>query len=138
MTYQETISTLQKRGYRLTKTRRGILTLLWRKEKPVTALDVQTFLETQGTPVNKTTVYRELEFLLEEKCIQDVWLNDGKRYYEKVSMHHHHIVCVHCNNIRDVFLKKEFEHEERDIEKLTSFKILHHSLEFFGVCERCR
>lgn len=137
-TYQEILAEITQRGHRLTKARRGILKLLWQKQKPVAASDIQALLEQGGMVVNKTTVYRELEFLECEKYIDEVRLKDGRRYYEIVMAHHHHVICVKCNSVDDVVLQSELGKEEQRIEREMKFKILHHSLEFFGVCALCQ
>ncbi|MDD5084150.1 MAG: Fur family transcriptional regulator [Candidatus Moranbacteria bacterium] len=137
-TYQEAIQQIRARGYRLTRARQGVLKLLWKKRKPLAASDMQDLLAKQGIIVNKTTVYRELEFLAQEKHIEEVRLHDGRRYYECVSSHHHHLICVTCKSIDDVILENEFEREERQIEREAGFKVLNHSLEFFGVCAQCQ
>lgn len=137
-TYQEILQHISDKGYRLTKTRKGILDLLWKKHKPLSAIDIQSALKQRKNPVNKTTVYRELEFLVREKLAEEMVMNDGKRYYEVVSEHHHHLICVQCKSIDDVVLENEFEREEALIERDAGFKVLNHSLEFFGLCEQCR
>lgn len=138
MTYQEIIRRVRTRGHRLTKARLGVLELLWRKQKPLPASDMRELLEKQGIVVNKTTIYRELDFLAREKYIEEVWLNDGRRYYECLSKHHHHLICIQCKGVDDVVLENEFEKEEKRIERNVGFKVLNHSLEFFGVCAACQ
>lgn len=136
--YQEIIGRLRAQGHRVTKTRQGVLKLLSENRKPVAASETPKLLEREGIIVNKTTVYRELDFLFREGCIDEVRLNDGRRYYEMVSEHHHHAICIECKGVDDVVLESELAKEEKRIERELDFKILHHSLEFFGVCARCR
>lgn len=136
--YQEIIGQLRAQGHRVTKTRQGVLKLLSEHQKPIAAADIGSLLEKRGITVNKTTVYREVEFLSREGYIEEVRFADGRRYYEISSEHHHHLVCVRCQGIDDVVLENEFLKEEECIERDIGFKVLNHSLEFFGVCARCR
>ncbi len=137
-TYQDILSEIRKRGHRLTRARTGIVKLLWKKKRPLTAIDIRELLERQDLCVNKTTIYRELGFLTQEKYIEEVWLNDGRKYYEYISEHHHHLICIECRGVDDIVLETEFEKTEKHIQRKEGFKILNHSLEFFGVCAQCQ
>jgi Fe2+ or Zn2+ uptake regulation protein len=137
-TYEEAANRMRADGHRLTKARMAILKLLQDKRKPLAASDMKSFLEKKDITVNKTTVYRELEFLTQEKYIDEVRLHDGRKYYEYVSEHHHHLICITCHRVDDIVLENEFEKEEKRIESDIGFKVLNHSLEFFGVCANCR
>lgn len=86
--------------------------------------------------VNKTTVYRQLDKLLEENKIIEVELGDGKKRYELKDLdHHHHLVCKKCGKIDDIELDEKIIISE--LSKKTKFKVESHSLEFFGTCVDC-
>ncbi len=86
--------------------------------------------------VNKTTVYRQIDKLLQENKIIEVELGDGKKRYElKDLKHHHHLVCKKCGNIDDIEIDEKMI--LGSLSKKTSFKIESHSLEFFGTCVNC-
>lgn len=138
MNYKDILVKLREDGHRLTKTRTEVVKLLYVEQKPIAASDVQALLRQRGIDVNKTTIYRELDFLVQKHYIQEIWLNDGCTYYECISNHHHHLICTVCKGIDDIVLQNEFVQEERRIEREMQFKISHHSLEFFGVCARCQ
>lgn len=89
---------------------------------------------------NKTTIYRELFFLLENNFIKEVEFGDGKKRYEITlnKPHHHHVVCLNCKEIVNIPLEKELDEEENKIEKITNFKLTSHMLEFFGLCPNCK
>lgn len=84
-------------------------------------------------------MYRELDFLVAQKIIRELRFRDGTRRYEITpSDHHHHIVCVDCNAIEHISLEKDLEKEEKIIAQKNEFKVLSHSLEFYGLCSRCK
>src|SRR3989344_4892621 len=118
-------------GYRLTKVRKVILDVLAAQHAPVSVGDIQKLLTQKKLFPNKTTVYRELAFLKEQNAIRELQLGDSKAWYEiKPDNHHHHVVCVNCDRIEDVELKKEFLNStEKKIEKDKKFKITRHTLE---------
>ena len=90
-------------------------------------------------PVNKTTIYRELAFLKKQNIILELQFDDNTKRYEIMpANHHHHIVCVRCEKVEDVVLEKDLDAEEKVITQNKKFQILHHSLEFYGICKMCQ
>ena len=62
----------------------------------------------------------------------------GIDYYEIQQDHHHHLVCVSCNSISKVEIGNHLEKQEKQIAKQNKFNIIHHSLEFYGYCQKCQ
>lgn len=105
--------------------------ILTNSKKPV---DVSTLVN--KLKVNKTTVYRQIEKMLQKNLLIEVELGDGKKRYELKSLgHHHHLVCKKCGNIDDIYLDEKFLIKK--VNRLTKFKIESHNLEFFGRCVKC-
>ncbi len=132
------ISKLKSDGFRITPARIKIVDILTKASEPVSAIDLLEVFSNSEKSVNKTTVYRELDFLMEQKLIQSVEFGDGKKRYELNLSHHHHLICLNCKKVEDVDLKLDLKNEEKRIEKETGFKIDSHSLEFFGFCKKCQ
>jgi Fe2+ or Zn2+ uptake regulation protein len=135
---KEIISKLRAEGFRSTGIRDAILSLFCESKKPLSCQDVQKYLKQKSKSANKTTVYRELDFLKSKKIIEEFQLDDGVRRYEILSNHHHHTVCVRCRKIDCVELEQELKIQEKQIEKNNKFKIISHSLEFYGLCQKCQ
>ena len=115
-----------------------ILELISKDSKPLSVLEIINRMK-KNISANKTTVYREINLLKKEGLILEIQLNERNKRYELSSKkHHHHIVCTSCNKIEDVMLDKDLEAQEKKIKKNKKFKIINHSLEFFGVCEKCQ
>lgn len=132
------ISRLREEGFRSTGIREAILSLFCKSKKPLSCQDIQKYLKQKSISANKTTVYRELDFLKNQKLIEEFQLDDGVRRYEISSKHHHHVVCTKCKKIDCVELKQELRSQEIQIEKNNKFKIISHSLEFYGLCHKCQ
>ncbi len=136
---EEVINKIRSKGHRITKVRGLVAELFINSSEPLTAQDLILGLETLGLKVNKTTVYRELTFLLDNQIIKAIEFGDGVKRYELLQeQHHHHIICVNCKKVEDVDLTTDLEKDEAKIAKEKNFKILNHSLEFFGLCSDCR
>jgi Fe2+ or Zn2+ uptake regulation protein len=128
---------LRNAGCRMTKIRKSIIGILSEAEEPMISSDILSELAAAGMRADRTTVYRELRFLMERKIVETVKLNDRKVYYEIPFIHHHHIVCIRCNRVKAVVLDKHLEEQEKEIYRKEKFKVSSHSLEFYGVCEDC-
>lgn len=126
-------------GGRLTPIRAALLTLLEKRREPQTPQELVRALSRRGRSVNKTTVYRQLEALQKQGIIREVRFADRSSRYELADDdHHHHLVCVVCGRIEDVELPTDLAAQEKIILKKSGFKVLEHSLEFFGRCRKCQ
>ena len=75
--------------------------------------------------------------LKELEIVKEIRLRDREVRYELSNCeHHHHLVCEKCGDIEDVALCEEAILKE--VKKQSHFKIDSHTLEFFGLCEKCQ
>ena len=134
------IEKLRDGGERITPIRTALIEILSKRQEPVTPAELLAALVKKGFNANKTTVYRQLEVLKRYTIVQEVRFTDCTKRFELVSEsgHHHHLVCVHCSRIEDIIFPTDLELQERAIWKDNRFKVLQHSLEFFGICRRCQ
>lgn len=132
------ISKLQVKGFRMTQARSSIINLLENTDHPLTASSVHKILKRIGITTNITTVYREIEFLLEQRIIEKVPLYDNELHYEITGRaHHHHLFCTKCASIKDIVLQSEQSLLE-EVHNTSSYDITRHSLAFFGTCPDCK
>lgn len=133
-------SALRTQGYKLTRNRTAILEFLTSQEKPTSVEEILEHVEREHQKVNKTTIYRELFFLIDKNFIKEVEFGDGKKRYEIAinRPHHHHVICRNCKRVEDIPLEKELLAQEKMIEDVTHYKLTDHMLEFFGLCETCK
>ena len=135
---QHIIKTLRSKQLRITKLRRSILQILIDNNIPITVSDLRSSLSELNLQSHKTSVYRELAVLKKQGVIQEVQFDENKKRYEITQTdHHHHIVCIDCKKIDDVVLEKDLDNHEQKIMSQKNFKVLNHSLEFFGLCASC-
>jgi Fe2+ or Zn2+ uptake regulation protein len=139
MTDIEIISTLKQKKFKITKVRSGIVGQFSVAKSPLSAKELLDFFHSTGLQINKTTVYRELTFLLAENIIKEIEFGEGQKRYELEDFkHHHHLICLKCRRVEDVELKTDLENEEKRFLKENGFKVINHSLEFFGYCKSCQ
>lgn len=140
MPEESILSLLKKEGVKITNTRKLLLEFLTSVSSPVSVFDILEFFSKKKNPVNKTTIYRELEFLLGKEIVRSVYIDEKQMKYELASDHHHHLVCQKCEKVEEISLEemeKVFTSFEKKLLKKHSFKNIIHSLEFFGVCKNC-
>lgn len=130
---------LKSKGHRITRARSAIIKILAGNISPISVTELNSKLQNGGVAVNKTTLYRELEFLLAEKIVKEINLREDKKRYELAdSAHHHHLVCLNCKRVEDIDLQNDLSKQEEVIKNTKNFKVINHSLEFFGLCKNCQ
>ena len=128
---------LKTRGLRETRARVAILGVFLAAPSPVSVPDVLSALSESGQVFNKTTLYRELEFLMAEGIVSLALALGSCQYYELSREHHHHLVCTSCGDIQDIEAREDLCRFEHELWHEKGFRVARHSMEFFGVCQKC-
>ena len=133
---------LKKKGYKLTPQRRSIVdTIIKNEGKHLTAEEIYDEVKKDCPEIGLATVYRTILLLEELKVISRLDLNDGCSRYEILhsdeTHRHHHLICNICNKVMEV-QDDLLEDLESNIEKNYNFKILDHSVKFYGICDECQ
>lgn len=133
------VERLSAQGHRQTKARTAIVALLVRTKNPLPIVEIGERLAGLAIRVNKTTLYRELQFLVAQDIAREIDFGEGKKRYEFASAaHHHHVVCTRCQRVEDVVFPDDLLTHETAAAQQTGYRIQSHSLEFFGLCTQCR
>lgn len=87
--------------------------------------------------ISKGTVYRNLKVLQELGQIRELNLNGTTSRFEVAHSNHYHFRCEDCGKVLDLDapIYKELD---RQVAERTGLKILHHQLEFRGLCHNCQ
>lgn len=137
-TSNDILKNLKSKGHKNTRAREAIIEILVKSRTPLSIPEILDLLAKLSLKPNKTTVYREIDFLKDQNLVKEIEFGDGKKRYEISSEHHHHIICVNCHSIKDIPMEKELNAKEMKIIKKLGYKPIGHSLEFFGLCQRCQ
>ncbi len=130
---------LKQQGHRMTKGRTAIISAFADSGQPIAAIDIHMQLKKNGIEANKTTVYREIEFLMKEKILRKLQFDERSKRYELISDEHtHHLICTGCKKVEDAVLNHDLDEVEKRLKKQKRFKVQRHSLEFYGLCEGCQ
>ncbi|EKD90929.1 MAG: hypothetical protein ACD_30C00056G0006 [uncultured bacterium] len=129
-------SDLKSKGAKLTSARKQIITQLLNADRPLSAAEMVSIF---NNDFDRTTIYRQITFLKNQGIVKEIDFGEGKKRYEFFANdHHHHLICLKCKSVEDFDLKQDLALEEKRIKKEKKFKVMNHSLEFFGVCKRCQ
>ena len=127
---------LKEKKARITKAREAILKVVL-AYGPISANKVLIKLGKAGLNVNKTTVYRELAFLLRNNVLKEVYLEAGIVHYESALLpHHHHLVCNNCGSVEEIDCVLD---QPALVKKTKSkgFLLQTHKFELYGRCANC-
>lgn len=128
-----------RRGVRFTPLRRRVLELIWHSHEAIKAYDLLDDLKAFDAHAKPATVYRALDFLLEQGFIHRVESMNAFIGCDHVETHHALmlLICERCHQVEERHtpeLLRAIEHESR-----TAGFIPHRqSFEIHGICARCQ
>lgn len=138
---EDVIQNLRSKGYRITPARRSIVTWVLQNPRPFLSNELIEGVYKSGLKINESTIYREINFLIDQGVIKTLMLQPGITHYESTLMdHHHHLYCVDCGSVQDINCDSMKE-AVGDVEQQAyqyGFKVLEHQVEFQGLCKDCK
>ncbi|MEK6575802.1 MAG: transcriptional repressor [Chloroflexota bacterium] len=130
-------SRARAQGKRVTPQRQLILDAIRVAGGHVTPNEIFRRVSAKSPAMNRTTVYRNLDFLCEMRLVVAAQIS-GKMQYEIAGVRpHHHLVCRNCDSVEEIShqtVKALFDKIERE----QSFLIDMDHLALFGLCKKCR
>jgi len=122
-------------GLKLTPQRLAILKYLEGNRSHPSAEMIYKAVLKHFPTMSFATVYNTLDALKEKGTVQELKIDPAKKRYDPDISSHHHMICKKCKKIVDVH--KEFR-INLPPELTSGFEILGNSIEFYGLCEKCR
>lgn len=119
-----------------TRSQERIMTVLQSLKRSISAQDLYIELRNRKQDMGLATVYRSLEALKLQGEVQVRTLANGEAVYSCIESDRHHLTCVNCGS--SVPIDRCPVHDlEQQLEKSHTFKVYYHTLEFFGLCQKC-
>ncbi|MBK8988750.1 MAG: transcriptional repressor [Chloroflexi bacterium] len=136
---QTILDTLRQRQFRITPQREMIIAALLQGEphEHLTAEAVFTIVQGQASGVNLATVYRTLNFLVEQGLIQRADLGEGGVVYS--SLHHGphiHLVCRQCGQVAEMEASP-LDGLAQQCQQTQGFVVDLHHVSLPGLCAAC-
>jgi len=131
-------------GLKVTAVRVALIDLISRRAQHMTADEITAALHAEGLPVDRVTIYRNVERMMQEGLLM-ADLQPGRAL--KVALgprpgrvHHHHIVCDSCGRVTPTagcYLAENWEAIRADMLKTTGYELGGHLMQFTGTCPEC-
>jgi Fur family transcriptional regulator, ferric uptake regulator len=122
---------------RRTRSQDRILTLLKAQRDPISAQDLYIELRSHSQSMGLATVYRSLDTLKKAGLVQVRTQPTGESLYTTIQADRHHLTCLNCGQSIPID-ECPVHHLEQELTQAHRFKIHYHTLEFFGLCDRCQ
>jgi len=128
-----------KRGVRLTAIRKRVLELVWASHQPLGAYAILDKLTAEGHKPAPPTVYRALEFLLEQGLIHRIASLNAFLGCIHPSKQHLacFFICQHCGNAEELAESQTLQQEIQRRAVDLGFSIQQSILEVAGWCKQC-
>ncbi|MDF2544103.1 MAG: hypothetical protein K0S47_3821 [Herbinix sp.] len=123
---------------RNTKQKQIILTLLKEADKPMSINEIYTQVVSQLPKIAKSTIYRNIDSLLQQNLIDKYHLNDSEVFYrikENSMEHKHFVICNECKKMFDLPLCPI--HEIEHAMEQEGFIVEEHQIQISGICKNC-
>lgn len=100
--------------------------------------DILQIARNEDSSISYTTVYRTLMVLTDAGLATQNQFGKGHSLFEaSLGDHHDHLVCTECDKIIE-FENPTIENLQEDIAKQNGFRLTHHKMELYGICETCQ
>lgn len=135
---QQMLEKLQGLDFRITHQRLAVIRVLAASDDHPSAEQIFEKVRARFPTTSLATVYKTIALLKDVGEVLELGFPDGSNRYDGNKPYPHpHIVCSGCGKIVDPEVVGLDELENQIVRK-TGFKILHHRLDFFGLCEECQ
>ncbi|MBN2796562.1 MAG: transcriptional repressor [Clostridia bacterium] len=139
MTLSKILELLKAHGYKLTKHRKCIVTLLMSNIENLLSVEELYFLcKKEDTAINRSTVYRNIEILGQLNLLYKHVNDDGSAKFKLICTeeHHHHLICDLCGKI---IIYNQCENSiYTQFAQSHGFILTGHTLELHGICSNCQ
>ena len=97
--------------------------------------DVQKIISKKFPTLSLSTIYRNLNEMLQKDIVSEVKIANKKDYFELKKDKHVHLVCSNCGKIEDFEIATD--EISKQIEAQTGDKVLNDTLSFDVICKDC-
>lgn len=123
---------------RNTRQKRLLLSLLKEADRPLSINEIYSQIVIKLPKIAKSTIYRNIDALLDQNLIEKYHLNDSEVFYRikaDRSEHKHFLICEDCRKVFDL-PSCPIHAMEHDLEE-EGFIIKDHQIQISGICKNC-
>lgn len=139
LTLHEIENVCKKRNVKLTNQRKIVLQIMLQAQKTMSAYDLLDLLKQQEPQAKPPTIYRALDFLLEQGFIHKVESSNSYIVCPHFSHPNHWSILFICDNCKQIIEKNNHEIEThlQLLATQNKFTVRHSIIEIHGLCELC-
>jgi Fur family transcriptional regulator, peroxide stress response regulator len=136
--FQQLITKLKTRNYRLTPQRAALLRLLAASDGHPSASHLYERIKAQFPTTSPATVYKTLNLLKEMGEVLELGFStDDNRYDGNRPYPHPHLICIRCQKITDPQFSL-VDDLTQEVAEQTGYQVVSHRLDFYGLCPDCQ
>jgi Fur family peroxide stress response transcriptional regulator len=124
-------------GFKMTPQRMAVFEFLEGNTSHPSAHEAYKMIKRRFPSTSFATIYNTLNAARDIGIVQELSLDPEKRHYDPDTSPHHHIRCTKCQRIDDVGLERLGGFNVDSFE-LGDYQLTGFSVDFHGVCPRCR
>ena len=127
---------LEKNRQRKTPEIYGVLEQIYARNDHFDAETLYLHIKNNHQNISRATVYNTLELLVASGLVSKHQFGKNVAQYEKAYGYkqHDHLICIDCKKVIE-FCDPRIQQIKSMVGELLHFKIAHHSLNLYGVCE---
>jgi Fur family transcriptional regulator, peroxide stress response regulator len=136
--FGEMMKKLKARGCRLTPQRLAVARILATSEEHLSAERIFDRVKPDFPSTSLATIYKTVTLLKKIGELMEIgFVDEGNRYDGARPYPHPHLICTGCKTILDPDIPA-LGQLSRELTQRTGYQIVHHRLDFFGICPRCQ
>ena len=106
--------------------------------KHPTAEQIYDKVHKSNPTISKSTVYRNLNVLLNNKTIKKIKVLNGPDRFDYIDKEHYHVICNKCGKVFDFMYQFKQEELKTMVHNQTGVVTNIDSMTLYGICEECK